>query len=86
MSHSPKEDVLSEFLTKLNISAKVFGLPSVCGEWQINTNGVSPMQFHLVARGSCYLHMHHLDAPMPLRAGDLIAVMHGDWHVLNTSS
>jgi AraC family transcriptional regulator, activator of mtrCDE len=85
MSESPKEDVLSEFLTKLNINAKVFGLPSVCGEWQINTTGVSPAQFHLIARGSCYLHMRHLDAPMPLRAGDMVAVMHGDWHVMSAS-
>jgi AraC family transcriptional regulator, activator of mtrCDE len=85
MSDSPKEDVLSEFLTKLNVSAKVFGLPSVCGEWQINTTGVSPAQFHLVSRGSCYLHMRHLDAPMALRAGDMTVVMHGDWHVLSAN-
>jgi AraC family transcriptional regulator, activator of mtrCDE len=85
MSDSPKNDVLSEFLTKLNISAKVFGLPSVCGDWQINTTDVNPAQFHLVSRGSCYLHMRHLDAPMPLRAGDLMAVMHGDWHVITAS-
>ena len=83
MSDSPKNDVLSEFLTKLNISAKIFALPSLCGEWQINTTGVSPAQFHLVSRGSCYLHMRHLGAPVPLRAGDLIAVMHGDWHVIS---
>lgn len=85
MSNSTNDDVLSEFLRKLNVSAKVFGLPSICGEWQIDTNGVSPTQFHLVARGSCYLHMRHLPAPMPLRAGDLVAVMHGDWHLLSAN-
>ncbi len=84
MSESP-DDLLSGVLNNLNLSAKIFGLPAVCGAWQINTTGAAPSQFHLITRGSCYLHMRHIDKPLPLRAGDLTVVMHGDWHVLSAS-
>jgi AraC family transcriptional regulator, activator of mtrCDE len=85
MSESPADDLLSAVLSNLNLSAKIFGLPSICGAWQINTTGAAPAQFHLISRGSCYLHMRHIDKPLPLRAGDLVVVMHGDWHVLSAS-
>ncbi len=85
MSENSSTDVLSAVLGSLNLGAKVFGLPAVCGQWQINTTGVAPAQFHLVTRGSCYLHMRHLDTPIPMRPGDLAVAMHGDWHVLSAS-
>ncbi len=85
MSQSPDDDLLSGILGSLNLSAKTFGLPAVCGMWQLNTTEVAPSQFHLISRGSCYLHMRHLDKPQPLRAGDLVVAMHGDWHVLSAS-
>jgi AraC family transcriptional regulator, activator of mtrCDE len=84
MSESP-EDLLSAIIGQLNLSAKIFGLPAVCGSWQINTTDVAPAQFHLISRGSCYLHMRDLDAPVSVRAGDLVVAMHGDWHVLSAS-
>ncbi len=85
MSESPKLDVLSKFLASLSLSSKVFAMPTVCGNWKIDTTGTYPAQFHYIARGSCWLHMKQLAQPMHLRAGDLIAVLHGDWHVLSGS-
>lgn len=85
MSESPEDDLLTGIINRLNLSAKVFGLPAVCGHWQINTTGAAPSQFHLISRGSCYLHMRHLEKPAPLRAGDLVVAMHGDWHLLSAS-
>jgi AraC family transcriptional regulator, activator of mtrCDE len=82
MTESP-DDLLTGILNNLNLSTKVFGLPTLCGQWQLNTHGVAPAQFHLITRGSCYLHMRHLDSAIPLRVGDLVVVMHGDWHVLS---
>jgi AraC family transcriptional regulator, activator of mtrCDE len=85
MSESPEDDLLSGIIHRLNLSAKIFGLPAVCGQWQINTTEAAPSQFHLISRGSCYLHMRHLEKPISLRAGDLVVAMHGDWHVLSAS-
>lgn len=76
-------DLLSEFLIQSRVHASVFASPSICGTWRINTTGMHRLGFHLVARGTCWLHMRGFAAPEPLRAGDLMVVPGDRWHVLS---
>jgi AraC family transcriptional regulator, activator of mtrCDE len=77
------DDLLSEFLVQARVHAGVFASPSVCGAWRINTTGMHRLGFHLVARGTCWLHMRGFAAPEPLRAGDLMVIPGDQWHVLS---
>lgn len=83
MTDRSVNDLLSEFLTQSHVSASVFASPSVCGAWRINTTGMHRLGFHLVARGTCWLHMRGFAAPEPLRAGDLLVIPGEQWHVLS---
>ena len=83
MSESPPLDLLSDLLGAYQLSAKVFAQPLVCGGWRVDTNGVAHTQFHLLVRGTCFLHMAHLPRALPLRPGDLVMVPNGAWHILS---
>lgn len=83
MTDRTNSDLLSGFLGQCRVSATVFASPSVCGNWRINTTGLHRLGFHLVARGSCWLHMRGFAAPEPLRTGDLLLVPGHHWHVLS---
>jgi len=83
MSDRSLDDLLSDFLLQSQVRASVFATPSVCGAWRINTTGMHRLGFHLVARGSCWLHMRGFAAPVPLHAGDLLMIPGDHWHVLS---
>jgi AraC family transcriptional regulator, activator of mtrCDE len=83
MPESSVNDLLTEFLIQARVHASVFATPRVCGAWRINTTGMRGLGFHLVARGTCWLHMHGFAAPEPLRAGDLMVIPGNQWHVLS---
>jgi AraC family transcriptional regulator, activator of mtrCDE len=83
MSVHSFDDLLSEFLVQSRVQASVFASPSVCGAWRINLTGQHRLGFHLVARGSCWLHMRGFAAPEALRAGDLLVIPGSQWHVLS---
>jgi AraC-like DNA-binding protein len=83
MSESSDEDLLSVLLERINLRGAVFAHPTVCGPWQINTTGRGRAQFHLIARGACFLHLRGQRRAQALRAGDLLVLPHDDWHVLS---
>ena len=83
MTERSISDLLSDFLVQARVHASVFASPSVCGAWRINTTGMHRLGFHLVARGTCWLHMRGFAAPEPLRAGDLLLIPGEQWHVLS---
>jgi AraC family transcriptional regulator, activator of mtrCDE len=83
MSERSINDLLSDFLIQSRVRASVFASPSVCGAWRVNTTGMHRLGFHLVARGTCWLHMRGFAAPEALRAGDLLVVPGDQWHVLS---
>lgn len=83
MSDRSIDDLLSNFLIQSRVRASVFASPSVCGAWRINTTGLHRLGFHVVARGTCWLHMRGFAAPEPLRAGDLMVIPGDQWHVLS---
>ena len=83
MSDRSLSDLLSEFLIQSRLHASVYATPSVCGAWRINPTGMHRLGFHLVARGTCWLHMRGFAAPEPLCAGDLLVIPGDQWHVLS---
>ncbi len=78
---APDFDLVSELLETSRLRATVYASPHACGAWQLNTTGGGKPGFHLVARGSCWLHVRDRPA-RALTAGDLVVLPRNDWHVL----
>lgn len=82
MTNSPEKDLLSEILWRMQLRASIYASPSVCGDWQVDGSDHDGAQFHLISRGSCYLHLDGDPEPQPLRGGDLCVFPRGGWHLL----
>jgi AraC-like DNA-binding protein len=78
-------DILSEILESSRLNAEVYLHSSFCGDWAVDSSGSQQATFHVVARGSCWLHMPDSDQPEPLRAGDLVVFPHDDRHMISNS-
>ena len=78
-----ERDALSDVLEHFRLRAEVYKHDDYCGAWQINTSGSQRVAFHLVGRGSCWLHLEGDGDPVPLRAGDLVLFPRDAWHVLS---
>ncbi len=77
-------DILSELLGALHLKAHVFLHAQFCGEWAVDTSGGQRATFHLVARGTSWLHLPGRDVPIPLRGGDLVVFPHDAPHTLSS--
>lgn len=82
MTANTKEDLVSEILGRVQLRASVYANPTVCGEWQVDGSTHPGAQFHLISRGSCFLHLPNQAEPRPMRAGDLCVFPRGGWHLL----
>jgi AraC-like DNA-binding protein len=78
-------DVLSDVLRLLRLRASVFFHASFCGAWSVDASGSDKATFHLLARGSAWLHMPALEQPLPLRGGDLLVFPRDAEHVISAS-
>lgn len=78
-------DILSDILQSFRLSAEVFFHSSYCGNWAVDTSGSRHATFHVVARGSCWLHMTGLEQPEPLRAGDLVVFPRDAEHLISSN-
>lgn len=78
-------DSLSEILQATRLSARVFLHSSFCGQWAVDTSGSQHATFHVVARGTCWLHMQDMNQPEPLRAGDLVVFPRDAAHTISNS-
>lgn len=76
-------DLLSDVLASIHLRASVYANPSVCGTWQIDPSEHPGAQFHLIARGSCFLLMPD-QPPRALRAGDLCVFPRGAVHLISS--
>lgn len=72
MAFHSDPDLLSRILADLRLKAEIFAHAEYCGIWRLDTSGSGKAAFHLVGRGSCWLHRTGDEAPVPLRAGDLV--------------
>jgi AraC-like DNA-binding protein len=72
MALHSESDLLSRILADLRLSAEIFAHAEYCGMWRLDTSGAGRAAFHLIGRGSCWLHHGGQAAPVPLQSGDLI--------------
>jgi AraC-like DNA-binding protein len=87
-------DVLSEVLKVVKLSGALFYNAEFSAPWcarsidaRTVTSYLSPNSghviiFHLLTEGRGYAHIEGDDRPLPLNAGDILIVPHGDAHIL----
>jgi AraC-like DNA-binding protein len=75
-------DVLSEVLRVFRLSARVYLHASFCGAWAVDIADHKKAPFHVIAAGSCWLHLPGGRPPIALGAGDLVVFPHDTPHVL----
>ncbi len=83
----PKQmDALSSLLQNLQPQGHVFFTGEYCGNFSIDTSGNGRANFHVIARGQCWLSINDRLDPRPLQAGDLILLPHDAPHALLPSA
>ena len=84
MSERTYSDVLTGLMKSYELNASIYANPSVCGAWQIGgKDSAKQAVFHLIGRGSGWLHMDDLENPIGLNSGDLVVFPHNDWHMIS---
>lgn len=86
ITENPVADPLSTILDGVHLRASIYANPTLCGAWQMDASDHPGAQFHLIARGSCFLHSAEGGDPVELRAGDLCVFPRGAWHLLSSDS
>ena len=80
----PGQDALSALLYRLRLSARVFLRADFCGAWGVDSSGERRVPFHLVTRGSGWLHEPGRP-PRELVAGELVVFPHDGSHILSNA-
>jgi AraC family transcriptional activator of mtrCDE len=87
MIESPGGDLLSELMTVYDLKARVYATPRTCGLWHMELPASPLAEFHLVASGTCYLHLApELAPPLLLHTGDIVLIPRGQAHALSANS
>ena len=86
MSDRPERDALSEILSRLRLKAEIYARPDYCGSWAVDTSGHRKAAFHLIERGSGWLHSDEEASPRPLVAGDFVLFPHDAPHRISDSA
>ena len=85
MSDRPETDALSDILRKMRLKAEVYARPDFCGTWAVDTSGHRKVAFHLIERGSGWLHTEDGVPPTQMVTGDLVIFPHDAPHSLGSS-
>lgn len=72
MLKRPPTDVISELLGSMRLRSSVYASPTMCGRWRLNSQPHGAAVYHLVVRGTAWLHLPGDVPPRALRAGDLV--------------
>jgi hypothetical protein len=75
-------DVLADVLASTRIGGTVFCRSELMGPWGMSFEPGSRAGLHIVARGTCWLHLRGQRAPLRLSQGDVILLPHGAGHSL----
>jgi len=79
-------DTITALLQGLNLRAKLIYAGGVCGRWAIDHNSDSDVWFHLLTKGSGWIHSPVWRQPLALAEGDLILFLpHAEKHYLSYS-
>ncbi len=75
-------DAMSDILRMIRLTGVVYFRSDFMKPWGMNIDKSNVAQFHLVARGRCYLYIEHADEMVELTAGDAVVFPHGGAHWL----
>ncbi len=78
-------DILSDYLKTFRLNAHVFLHTNFSGSWAVDTSGEQKATFHMIARGTAWLHLPGDDAPTALRSGDVVVFPHDALHTISNS-
>lgn len=70
---------------RVSVRGRVYGRPTICGEWQLNLGDGVRAAYHVVTRGSCWLHAPGLGTPRRLSLGDVVFFPRDTPHRLSSS-
>ena len=84
-SISEAGDGLSVLLQRLKLTAKVFLRADFCGDWAVDTSGERHMPFHLITRGTGWLHQPGAE-PRAMTTGDLVLFPGDAAHTISSSA
>ncbi|MGE0387001.1 MAG: cupin domain-containing protein [Gammaproteobacteria bacterium] len=79
-------DALDDILKSIKLGGGVYFRCELSAPWGMAIAPTPVAEFHVVVRGTCWLHMAGLDAPLALNGGDLVVFPHGDAHALLDST
>lgn len=80
-------DALTTLLDGLHLRARLIYVGGVCGRWGIDHNSDRDVWFHLVTKGTGWIHSQAWSQPLPVEQGDLILFMpHAAKHYLSYSA
>lgn len=79
-------DLLSNMMNTLRLNASVFLHSHFCDNWAVDTSGSNKATFHVIAGGSCWLHIPGQDDAIALQTGDLVVFPHDARHTIANSS
>ncbi len=75
-------DAMSDILRMIRLTGVVYFRSDFTKPWGMNIDKSNVAQFHLVARGRCYLYIEDADEMVELIAGDAVVFPHGGAHWL----
>jgi len=75
-------DAMSDILRMIRLTGVVYFRSDFTRPWGMNINKSPVAQFHLVARGRCYLYIEDSSEMVELMAGDAVVFPHGGAHWL----
>lgn len=78
-------DTLSDYLKTFRLNAHVYLHKDFCGSWAVDSSGEKKATFHMIARGTAWLHLPGDDEPVALRSGDVVVFPHDAVHTISNS-
>jgi AraC-like DNA-binding protein len=79
-------DILSDILKQVRLDGGVYFRCEFSSPWGMDIKPMPVAEFHVVVRGTCWLHLPGEAQPVALQGGDLVAFPHGDAHSLTDAA
>ncbi len=76
-------DVLTQVLDALRLRSRLFCRSELTASWTLTFPAGDFAHFHLVERGTAWIHLEDLPRPIRLEPGDMAVVPHGNGHSLS---
>lgn len=85
MTKALTRDVLTSVLRTLRLRVRLLSRGDYCGQWALDSGERNKATFHLVGRGSLWMHCASRDEPLLLSENDLLVFHRPQWHQFSCS-